>query len=93
MKKTLLKTTIALTIGFSSFSAMPMISEPIQVSAATNYGNQQAVNKKADQLITTAKSLMGKATYSSSVYSPTAPYKFSCATFMMYIFEKNGDYR
>lgn len=90
MKKTLLKTTIALSIGFSSFSALPMISEPIQVSAATNYGNQQAVNQKADQLISTAKNLIGKATYSSSVYSPTAPYKFSCATFMMYIFEKNG---
>ena len=45
---------------------------------------------KADQLIQTAKSLIGKATYSNTEYKPTAPYKFSCATFLMYIFEKNG---
>lgn len=90
MKKTIFKTTLAFSIGLSSFYALPVIDTPTQVSAATNYGNQQAVNQKADQLIATAKSLIGKATYSNSVYSPTAPYKFSCATFLMYIFEKNG---
>ncbi|AWE07531.1 peptidoglycan endopeptidase [Lysinibacillus sp. 2017] len=90
MKKQFLKTAIALSIGFSSFTALPAIIQPMEVSAATSQANQQAVTKKADQLITSAKSLIGKATYSNSVYKPTAPYKFSCASFLMYIFEKNG---
>lgn len=90
MKKKFLATTFALTIGFSSFSTMPTPLQPIETSAATVYGNQQAVTQKADQLIATAKSLIGKATYSNTVYKPTAPYRFSCATFLMYIFEKNG---
>jgi hypothetical protein len=33
---------------------------------------------------------MGKATYSTAVYKKTAPYKFSCATFLNFIFEKEG---
>ena len=89
MKKRLLTTTLALTIGFSSVSAMPILPT-YEVSAATTYGNEQAVAAKANQLINTAKGLIGKATYSNTVYQPTAPYKFSCATFIMYIFEKNG---
>lgn len=89
MKKRLLPITLALTIGFSSVSALP-IAPAYEVSAMASYGNQVAVNQKANQLITTAKSLIGKATYSNSVYKPTAPYRFSCATFIMYIFEKNG---
>lgn len=90
MKKRLLTTAFALSIGFSSISMTPTILQPTEVSAATVYGNEQAVSKKADQLITTAKSLIGKATYSNTVYKSTAPYRFSCATFLMYIFEKNG---
>lgn len=89
MKKQLLTTTLALTIGFSAVSTMPVLPA-YEVSAASSYGNQQAVNQKANQLITTAKGLIGKATYSNTVYKPTAPYRFSCATFIMYIFEKNG---
>ncbi|MER2192215.1 MAG: NlpC/P60 family protein [Solibacillus sp.] len=89
MKKRFLTTTLALTIGFSSVSAMPILPT-YEVSAATKYGNEVAVNAKANQLITTAKGLIGKATYSNTVYRPTAPYRFSCATFIMYIFEKNG---
>lgn len=83
-------TTVALAIGISSFSTMPAIMEPTPVYAANVQNNDQAVAIKANQLITTAKSLIGKATYSNTVYKPTAPYKFSCATFLMYIFEKNG---
>lgn len=83
-------TTVALAIGISSFSTMPAIMEPTPVYAANVQNNDQAVANKANQLITTAKSLIGKATYSNSVYKPTAPYKFSCATFLMYVFEKNG---
>lgn len=89
MKKRFITATLALTIGFSSVSAMPILPEH-EVVAATNYNNQQAVNAKANQLINTAKGLIGKATYSNTVYKPTAPYRFSCATFLMYIFEKNG---
>ncbi|WP_431028587.1 C40 family peptidase [Lysinibacillus sp. LZ02] len=92
MKKHFLTTTLALTIGFSSFTTIPTITEPIEVSAATatTQNNAQAVAVKADQLIATAKSLIGKATYSNTEYKATYPYKFSCATFLMYIFEKNG---
>lgn len=89
MKKRFL-TTVALAIGFSSLSALPATIEPATVHAATVQNNNQAVNLKANQLINTAKGLIGKATYSNSVYKPTAPYKFSCATFIMYVFEKNG---
>lgn len=89
MKKRFL-TTVALAIGFSSLSALPATIEPATVHAATVQNNNQAVNLKANQLINTAKGLIGKATYSNSVYKSTAPYKFSCATFLMYIFEKNG---
>lgn len=89
MKKRLL-TTVALTIGFSSLAVMPTTSEPTTVFAANVQNNDQAVAIKANQLINTAKGLIGKATYSNTVYKSTAPYKFSCATFLMYIFEKNG---
>lgn len=82
-------TTLAVTIGLSTIGAIPQIAEPIAVSAATQV-SQQAAEVKANQLIQTAKSLIGKATYSTATYKPTAPYKFSCATFLMYIFEKNG---
>lgn len=92
MKKTLVTTTLAVALGFSSLGAVPTVMSPIEASAATvnPYNNQAAVEAKANQLIQTAKSLIGKATYSNSVYKPTYPYKFSCATFLMYIFEKNG---
>lgn len=89
MKKRFL-TTVALAIGFSSLSALPATIEPATVHAATVQNNNQAVALKANQLINTAKGLIGKATYSNSVYKSTAPYKFSCATFIMYVFEKNG---
>ena len=88
MKKRII-TTLALTIGFSSFSTIPTIIEPTPVFAANAQNNDQAVAKKADQLINTAKSLIGKATYSNSGYN-AAELKFRCASFMMYIFEKNG---
>lgn len=92
MNKRFLTTTLALTIGFSAFSITPVMTEQFAISAeaATSQGNEQAVAAKADQLIKTAKSLIGKATYSNTEYKPTYPYKFSCATFLMYIFEKNG---
>ncbi|MFB7156440.1 C40 family peptidase [Lysinibacillus sp. NPDC056232] len=92
MNKRFLTTTLALTIGFSTVGMVQPTIHPIEVEAATTnaLNNAQAVNTKADQLIQTGKSLIGKATYSNSVYKATYPYKFSCATFIMYIFEKNG---
>ncbi|WP_374967215.1 C40 family peptidase [Lysinibacillus sp. RS5] len=92
MNKRFLTTTLALTIGFSTVGMIQPTVHPIEVEAATTnaQNNAQAVSLKADQLIQTGKSLIGKATYSNTVYKPTYPYKFSCASFLMYIFEKNG---
>ena len=60
MKKRFL-TTVALAIGFSSLSALPAAIEPATVQAATVQNNNQAVALKANQLINTAKGLIGKA--------------------------------
>lgn len=91
MKRKLLSAALVTCVSISSF-AIPSIDHSSTVFAATvtNPASQQVVNAKADQLINTAKSLIGKATYSTEVYKPTYPYKFSCATFLMYVFEKNG---
>ncbi|MGE7112873.1 NlpC/P60 family protein [Lysinibacillus sp. NPDC047702] len=91
-RKRFLSTTLALSIGFTTLGMVQPAIQPIEVEAATinNFNNQQAVAAKAEQLIQTGKSLIGKATYSNTVYKPTYPYKFSCASFLMYIFEKNG---
>ncbi|TQR16595.1 C40 family peptidase [Psychrobacillus vulpis] len=92
MKKRFVTTTLSVVIGFSTLGVVPAAIHPIEASAATinSQNNQQAVEAKANQLIQTAKSLIGKATYSNTVYKDTYPYKFSCASFLMYIFEKNG---
>ncbi|MFJ8065720.1 C40 family peptidase [Psychrobacillus sp. NPDC096426] len=91
-KKRFISTTLSVVIGLSALGVAPDTIHPIQASAATinTQNNQQAVEAKADQLIKTAKSLIGKATYSNTEYKPTFPYKFSCASFLMYIFEQNG---
>lgn len=93
MKKQFVATTLIAIIGLSTIGGFaPVNIQNMQVSAATinPQNNQAAVEAKANQLIQTAKSLIGKATYSNTVYKPTYPYKFSCASFLMYIFEKNG---
>lgn len=91
-KKRFISTTLSVVIGLSALGVAPDAIHPIKVSAATTnaQNNQQAVAAKADQLIQTGKSLIGKATYSNTEYKSTYPYKFSCATFLMYIFEQNG---
>jgi cell wall-associated NlpC family hydrolase len=68
-----------------------------KVDAATTaivnpYNNQLAVNAKANSIIQTAKSLIGKATYAtnSNEISTTYPYKFRCASFINFIFKSNG---
>ncbi|WP_107839558.1 C40 family peptidase [Metasolibacillus meyeri] len=87
MKKTIFTAALALTVSCSSIPVLPAALQTPEVAAAAS---QQAVNQKADQIIATGKSLIGKATYSNTQYKPTAPYRFSCATFLMYIFEQNG---
>lgn len=91
MKRKLLSAAIITCVSVSSL-AVPSFEQTRTVSAATvtSQASQQDVSAKADQLIQTAKSLIGKSTYSTAVYKPTYPYKFSCATFLMYVFEKNG---
>lgn len=92
MNKHLFKATLALTISLGALGLSLVTVQPITIEAATTnvQNNDQAVSAKAEQLIQTAKSLIGKATYSNTEYKPTYPYKFSCASFLMYIFEKNG---
>ena len=73
--------TVALT--FSSVS-IPLVQ---QANAAT--APQQAeVEQKADNIISTAKNLIGKATYERYVYNP--PHQFGCSGFIYYAFKQNG---
>lgn len=89
MKKQIMTTALASMVAFSGV-AVTSFEQP-QVHAATvSQNNQAAVEAKANELIKTAKGLMGKATYSTAVYKKTAPYQFSCATFLNFIFEKHG---
>jgi cell wall-associated NlpC family hydrolase len=92
MKKRIVTISAIIMLVFSLF-CIPLKSGS-NVSASTlvqnPYNNQLAVNAKADALIYTAKSLIGQATYSTTEFKKTYPYKFSCATFMTFIFEKNG---
>lgn len=93
MKKKLIISTFVLVVMFSIIGqAFTMNIE--KVNAVTTeivnpYNNQLAVNSKADAIIATAKSLIGKATYGDPV-STTYPYKFKCASFMNFIFAQNG---
>lgn len=90
MKRKFLSAALITCLSLSSI-AIPAIGPVHSVSAATaTQSNSQTVNAKADELIRIAKSLIGKSTYSTAEYKPTYPYKFSCATFLMYVFEKGG---
>lgn len=61
-----------------------------KVSAAPIIGPNQTEDQVATAIIKTGISLIGKATYSRTEYKTTYPYKFSCATFIDYIFKQNG---
>jgi cell wall-associated NlpC family hydrolase len=90
MKKQIVTAALASMVALSSMTVAG-VEEPKAYAAAVNaQNNQAAVEAKANALISTAKGLIGKATYSTEVYKKTAPYKFSCATFLNYIFEKEG---
>lgn len=93
MKKKLIISTFVLVIMFSIIG-QAFTTNIEKVSAATTeivnpYNNQLAVDSKADAIIATAKSLIGKATYGDPV-STTYPYKFRCASFMNFIFAQNS---
>ncbi|MBK5240686.1 NlpC/P60 family protein [Clostridium sp.] len=52
--------------------------------------NQVAIDQKADDIVNTAMSLIGQATYNHYEYKPTAPYEFGCSGFIYYVFLQNG---
>lgn len=92
MKKRIIMPVVA-TIILSFNIGVPNIYTP-HVKAASSiqnsYNNQSSVEAKADALIRDAKSLIGQSTYSRTEYKRTSPYKFSCATYLNFIFEKNN---
>ncbi|MFS0779014.1 NlpC/P60 family protein [Neobacillus sp. 3P2-tot-E-2] len=93
MKKKLITTTAALMITFSGMSIPTLNITTKHAAAATTavpnpYNNQAAVDAKADQIISTAKYLIGKAEYGPK--KTTYPYQFACATFINYVFGQNG---
>lgn len=97
MKKKLIIKSIVLMIVFSIIGMSTFTMNIEKADAATTtivnpYNNQLAVNTKANDIIQTAKSFIGRATYatSSAEVSTTYPYKFRCASFMNFIFEYNG---
>ncbi|WP_017753907.1 C40 family peptidase [Calidifontibacillus oryziterrae] len=94
MKKKIFTTTTAVMITLSGLSLPTFTINPDPISAATMqitnpYNNQAAVDAKADQIIATAKYLIGKATYSHDVKS-TYPYQFACGSFVHFVFKQNG---
>lgn len=89
MNKRLVTTTLAFTIGLSTFATAPIMMDPVTVSAATTtHQSQKVVEKKADDIINLAKSLIGKATYASE--HNYEKLQFRCASFIAFIFENNG---
>jgi cell wall-associated NlpC family hydrolase len=83
MKKLMTTAVCTVALTFSSVS-IPLVQ---QANAAT--APQQAeVGQKADNIISTAKSLIGKATYERYVYNP--PHQFGCSGFIYYAFKQNG---
>lgn len=94
MKKKLITTTTALLLTFSGLSLPTISMNTHKVAAATTqianpYNNQTAVDAKADEIIATAKDLIGKATYGRNTKT-TYPYEFTCATYINFIFKQNG---
>lgn len=83
MKKLMTTAVCTVALTFSSVS-IPLVQ---QANAAT--APQQAeVEQKADNIISTAKGLIGKATYERYVYNP--PHQFGCSGFIYYAFKQNG---
>jgi cell wall-associated NlpC family hydrolase len=93
MKKKLITSSVALMITFSGMSIPTLNMTTNHAAAETTaipnpYNNQAAVDAKADQIIATAKYLIGKAEYGPK--KTTYPYQFACATFINFVFGQNG---
>ncbi|OLS40442.1 C40 family peptidase [Bacillus sp. MRMR6] len=87
MKKIVFTLFVVLLVVSSSF-IMPLTAN--KASAAPIIQPGQTAEQIADGIIKTGLNLRGKATYSRTEYKTTYPYKFSCATFIDYIFKQNG---
>lgn len=95
IKKRLLTTSAAVMVIISGFSIPAIHSGTETVQAATSeiknpYNNQIAVNAKADAIIETAKSLIGKANYADIGAVDYDALLFRCASFIDYVFLQNG---
>ncbi|WHY85489.1 NlpC/P60 family protein [Neobacillus novalis] len=87
MKKFILVLIAVFLLTGGSFG---IVFEKNKVNAAPIIGPNQTADQIADAIIKTGVSLIGKATYSRTEYKATYPYKFSCATFIDFIFKQNG---
>jgi cell wall-associated NlpC family hydrolase len=92
MEVIILKKLILVLVGvlFMSSSSLSILPEVNKVQAAPIIGPNQTAEQVADAIIKYGTSLIGQATYSRTEYKKTYPYKFSCATFIDFIFKQNG---
>lgn len=86
------KLAILLTVLFLNLSTIvPLATAENSTIYQTEADQIQAwSDQKADSIINTAMSLIGKATYNRYIYKPTYPYEFGCSGFIMYVFLQNG---
>ena len=78
--------TIATTVPLAPLGA----SGATTAITATTATDPSLIDQKADRIVNTAIDLIGKATYSSTVYKDTYPYQFGCAGFTYFVFKQNG---
>lgn len=97
MRKKQIISTVVLAMIFSLIGMQAFSVNVEKAGAATTaivnpYNNQSAVDAKTNQIIQTAKSLIGKATYATteSLVSTVPPYRFRCASFINFVFKQNG---
>jgi cell wall-associated NlpC family hydrolase len=87
-----MKKIILVLIGLFLFTggSLSFVSEKNNVQASPIIGPNLTADQVADNILKIGTSLIGKATYSRTEYKTTYPYKFSCATFIDYIFKQGG---
>jgi cell wall-associated NlpC family hydrolase len=61
-----------------------------KAAAAPVIGANQTAEQIANQIVNIGAGLIGQATYSTVEYKTTYPYKFSCATFVDYVYKQAG---
>jgi cell wall-associated NlpC family hydrolase len=79
--------TGAMLLTAGNFTVLPQENG---AAAATVIKSNQTADQIAHSIINIGVNLIGKATYSRSQYKTTYPYKFSCATFVDYVFKQAG---